>query len=70
MLNQGEQTSLKFNSFTFAFVVNGNGNCEIQEYGSFKMNEFNAYYILPQVEFTITNNTESKLEIFLANCDF
>ncbi|CDW80401.1 mannose-6-phosphate isomerase [Stylonychia lemnae] len=67
--NNGKQEQLKFTSFTFAFVIKGFGSCSIDEYGKFQVEEFNAYYILPQIEFTITNETDDELLIFLANCD-
>ena len=61
---------LKFNSFTIGMVLQGEGHLEFEEdFGSFPIEMYCAYYIMPEKTFRIVNEKSEPLVIYLANCD-
>lgn len=51
------------------FVVSGSGVNTVEEYGAFNVEQYNAYYLMPDKEFKLTNTGDKPLLMFIANCD-
>jgi glyoxylate utilization-related uncharacterized protein len=67
--SSGATTDLKFNSFSMAVVLGGNGEVEVEGFGRFNIEQYGVYYILPDKKLTISSTSEEPLVIYLANCD-
>jgi hypothetical protein len=53
-----------------AIVIEGSGEVESEEFGSFCIDELRAYYIMPDIKVRVINTSVGKdLVVFIANCD-
>ena len=67
---KSENVELNFKSFSMAVVLEGHGEVEIEEYGIFKLEKYQSYYILPEKLLRINSTSKDEnLVVFIANCD-
>ena len=50
-------------------VIKGSGESDTEGFGKFNVEAHCAYYILPDLKFTMINSGSEDLIIYLANCD-
>lgn len=66
---------LKFHTFSVCIIISGHGTVHMREFShEEKLNKFKveancAYYIMPDQEFLVQNDSESELVLFLAKPD-
>ena len=72
----GKEMKLRFKTFSMAIVISGSGHVHMPTFSDDeKLNNFiikkdNAYYIMPEQEFSFINDGEDEtLVVFIANCD-
>jgi hypothetical protein len=52
------------------FVLEGNGEIEIEGFGKYQLEKYQSYYILPDRNLSINSTSEDEnLVLFIANCD-
>jgi oxalate decarboxylase/phosphoglucose isomerase-like protein (cupin superfamily) len=70
-----ELMGLKFHTFSMCIVISGKGTFHLQEFSSEeKLNQFTveancAYYLMPNQDFMVSNDSESDLVMFIAKPD-
>lgn len=73
----GHDMKLRFKTFSMAVVISGAGHVHMptfsddEKLNNFNISKDNAYYIMPEQEFSFINDGESDetLVVFIANCD-
>ena len=66
---------LRFKTFSMAVVIQGSGYVHMPQFSEdqalnrFKISRDNAYYMMPDQEFSIVNDSDDNLIVFIANCD-
>jgi hypothetical protein len=71
----GDLKPLKFHTFSVCIIISGNGTVKMREFSqeellnNFKIEADCAYYIMPEQEFIVQNDSESELVLFLSKPD-
>lgn len=68
--NKGDDgVRVRYNTFSMVVVLAGSGSVEFKEYGTFTIEAYQAYYVMPEQEFSVKAESDEPLVMFIANCD-